>query len=373
MIGQRLHLRSALLIGVAAVTFAIPGRAAAQAHPFSLCWWSEPIDAFTWQFDFRLEQVGSFAGEVNWIIFGDTGNNAPANAGTPGNAALLGGAPPPFVALTSSVGAHTGPTFFNSSSSGLAGWMPSGLGDRLVWSVIATNDVTEDGLYWSNLVGDSPRADFEQGIKDCACVFVDGNDADGDGITDACDRCPGTANPDNTDSDGDGVGDVCDNCEELANPDQEDADLDGFGDHCDPCPADAGNDADGDGQCASEGDCDDEDAETLLGAVELCDGEDNDCDGELPLDELDLDEDGFFYCEGDCDIHDATIYPGAPELCDEVDNDCDGEIDDACGPDPAGDGCSCTHRSQWSGPRAALAALLLLGPVLSRRRSPSLR
>ena len=31
---------------------------------------------------------------------------------------------------------------------------------------------------------------------------------------------------------------------------------------------------------------------------------------------------------GDCDDTDAYSYPGAVELCDDVDNDCDGEVDE---------------------------------------------
>ena len=42
------------------------------------------------------------------------------------------------------------------------------------------------------------------------CANEVGHDEDGDDIDDACDSCPGTANPEQGDRDGDGVGDVCD-------------------------------------------------------------------------------------------------------------------------------------------------------------------
>lgn len=41
----------------------------------------------------------------------------------------------------------------------------------------------------------------------------------------------------------------------------------------------------------------------------------------------DVDQDGFYSFE-ECVDDNATIYPGAPELCDGLDNDCDGEIDE---------------------------------------------
>ncbi|MFO0872365.1 MAG: M12 family metallo-peptidase [Phycisphaerales bacterium] len=65
-------------------------------------------------------------------------------------------------------------------------------------------------------------------------------DADGDGVCDSADNCPGTPNANQADSDGDGVGDACDNCPNTPNANQADSDGDGIGDACEPapCPAD---------------------------------------------------------------------------------------------------------------------------------------
>jgi hypothetical protein len=68
---------------------------------------------------------------------------------------------------------------------------------------------------------------------------------------------------------------------------------------------------------------------------ETCNWIDDDCDGEIDED-FDLDNDGYTTCGGDCNDTNASINPGMPEDCgDGVDNDCNGDIDgadSACAP-----------------------------------------
>lgn len=66
---------------------------------------------------------------------------------------------------------------------------------------------------------------------------------------------------------------------------------------------------------------------SVLPSVEVCDGRDNDCDGFVPVDEMDPDEDGYLACEGDCEPDNGDAYPGGREICNGVDDDCDGVVD----------------------------------------------
>ena len=44
-------------------------------------------------------------------------------------------------------------------------------------------------------------------------------------------------------------------------------------------------------------------------------------------DTADVDGDGFFG-EDDCDDNNSSINPNSPEICDGIDNNCDGQIDE---------------------------------------------
>jgi hypothetical protein len=86
-------------------------------------------------------------------------------------------------------------------------------------------------------------------------------------------------------------------------------------------------DQDGDEHDTCGGDCDDFNQDVFPGAPELCNGQDDDCDGALSPGELDVDLDGFASCEGDCDDTNPAIHPGDTDgdgytLCDPV-PDCD--------------------------------------------------
>ncbi|MFH1098854.1 MAG: putative metal-binding motif-containing protein [Candidatus Uhrbacteria bacterium] len=69
-----------------------------------------------------------------------------------------------------------------------------------------------------------------------------------------------------------------------------------------------------------------------LGAVvpvaEVCNGRDDDCDGNVPANEADADRDGYRVCSGDCNDANASVHPDAMESCNGRDDDCDGAIDE---------------------------------------------
>jgi len=73
-------------------------------------------------------------------------------------------------------------------------------------------------------------------------------------------------------------------------------------------------------------DCNDLNPAVHPGALEICDGVDNDCNGVMLEGEVtDADGDGSPACL-DCDDNNAAVFPGAEEVCDGVDNNCDGKL-----------------------------------------------
>ena len=205
--------------------------------------------------------------------------------------------------------------------------------------------------------------------------YVNPNDLDSDGIDNASDNCPNTANADQLDTDGDGTGDVCDddddddgildisdNCPLIANVDQADFDGDGVGDVCD-------NDSDNDGVDNASDNCpdianadqadldndgigdvcdDDDDGDGILDITDNCpltanaNQADFDNDGEGDVCDEDDDNDGILDVNDNCsltvnaDQADLDNY-GIGDVCDD-DDDNDGVLDgnDVCANTPFG-------------------------------------
>ena len=168
---------------------------------------------------------------------------------------------------------------------------------------------------------------------------TDCDDDDGSRYPGADELCDGRDNDCDAEVDEDAVGRITW---------YEDGDLDGYGDAATAslaCEAP-------DGWLTDGSDCDDADPARHPGAVELCNGVDDDCDAEVDEDAsdavtwyIDADLDGHGAADAttaacdlpegyapdadDCDDASASAYPGASELCDGEDNDCDGETDEA--------------------------------------------
>ena len=209
--------------------------------------------------------------------------------------------------------------------------------------VCGDSATTGDGSFTDEICEEPPTYEEEETL----CDGLD-NDCDGEtdeGLTNACglcgplpvEICDGLDNdcdgtPDNNpvdgtiyyrDRDGDSWGDLGDTRRACTQPP---------------------------GYVSRPGDCNDNNAAINPDAEELCDGIDNNCDGNI--DETgealefyaDTDSDGYGdplntilacaappgYTSDDTDCDDTTFStnPGAPELCDGVDNDCDDTIDE---------------------------------------------
>jgi len=178
-------------------------------------------------------------------------------------------------------------------------------------------------------------------------------DVDGDGFS-CPDDCPNTYNPDQQDGDADGIGDACEVeiCDGLDNNGNGQAD-EGNPDGGAPCiTGQAGVCAAGTVTCVSASlIC----VQDVQPTVEICDGLDNDCNGQT-------DEDlGITTCGvGSCQRTVANCVAGVPqmcasgvptaEVCNGIDDDCDATTDEELGSTTCGFGvCARTVASCVSG------------------------
>ena len=188
-------------------------------------------------------------------------------------------------------------------------------------------------------------------------------------------NCDGSVGWEDADADGFAACADCDDSDAAVNDDaieicnETDDNCNGLTDEDDPELADGSmfyGDSDGDGHGGQQyealscdapagfvdnnNDCNDLNPDTYPSAAEVCDDEDNDCDGDT--DEgvgltwyADVDGDGYgdatasitscdapqgYTANGnDCDDAAAATNPSAYEVCDGIDNNCDGSTDDS--------------------------------------------
>ena len=166
-----------------------------------------------------------------------------------------------------------------------------------------------------------PTATVASTDEDCS----DLGEAEGTAATDDCDDSDATVMPGAVEVPADSVDQDCDGAETC----YTDLDDDGYRD-------DSTTLASGDSDCSDAGealgtdpvgDCNDSDDAYHPGASETeCeDANDYNCDGSTGL--YDSDGDGFGACE-ECDDGNASVTPGAIEVCNGLDDDCSGDIDD---------------------------------------------
>lgn len=263
---------------------------------------------------------------------------------------------------------------FNTGSSPVIDWGSNGTVETLDELIAIADGLFDGGLFWRqnnmtvalrtvNAAGSSTPIYFDATCSYDA-EFCDGVDNDGDGVVDeycgcveACDSydndgdgsidegypdgCPSEELCDGIDNDGDGEideADAVDATEWFADDDSDTYGNPGISQTACDQPT---------GYVADDSDCDDADGAVYPTAVEICDSQDNDCNGvsddaTLTPRYADADLDGYgdattastdcdtpaeyIDAAGDCNDADEAVNPDATDWCgDGIDNDCSGD------------------------------------------------
>jgi hypothetical protein len=214
------------------------------------------------------------------------------------------------------------------------------------------DDAVDATTWYADDDGDG-WGDPADGRRACAApsgwLATPGDCDDGDAAInpDAIEVC----DPDDVDEDCNGVADDDDASAVGLSTWYADVDTDGYGD---PGNSSAACERPR-GYLSDDSDCDDGNRAVNPGAVERCNGVDDDCDALVDDADPDISDPRLFYSDvdgdgygdrddagtlacspptgttdddSDCDDSDPDIHPGADEYCDGIDTDCDGELDD---------------------------------------------